>query len=558
MMELYVAKARILVVFIGGGCYWLGWTGGWTISGDFDIKDWNFQRMLEVQHNQFGGTAFFTWIVEPDLKNSTRNTIVVYKPFLTLYTRDNYLNETKDDEILDACLSYMTEVGVLLGGDENATTVLMKGVLDFETKLAEIILPVEEKMDQDKIYEKMTIADLQELMPFIHWTHYFDSAFNNVGRKISASEDVVIYEKEYFVKLTELVTKYLSNPQRTVTLINYATWTVIRETINYLSKPFRKAKEVLDEAFSGSEDKEIRWATCFSAVDDGITSALSAMFIREAFEGEKKAMAESMVDKIKQVFKENLYHIDWMDPETQKRAAEKVDSLHEMIGFPDYIKYPDQVDEEYKDLEFSETDYFNNNMNVLQYNFRKDMKKLDLAPNRTEWMMSATDINAYYSTSLNHIAITAAYLQPPFYDINYPKSINFGVMGSVMGHEITHAFDDSANTLNGKTTLGENLADCGGLNVAYQAYQKWIAENHKELPLPGVPFTHNQLFFLAYAQLECSVSTPEKLRSAVSTHSHTLPKYRVIGPLSNSEDFAREFKCPSKSAMNPQPKCKIW
>ncbi|GFS77745.1 endothelin-converting enzyme homolog [Trichonephila clavipes] len=499
--------------------------------------------------------------------------------------------------ILDACLSYMTKVGVLLGGDENATTVLMKDILDFETKLAEITLPDEEKMDQDKIYEKMTISDLQELMPFIHWTHYFNFAFNNVGRKISASEVVVIYEKDYFVKLTELVTKYLSNPQGRETLINYATWTVVRETITYLSTPFREAKEVLDEAISGSEDKEIRWATCFSAVDGGITFALNAMFIREAFKGESKSMAESMVDKIKQVFKENLYHIEWMDPETRERAAEKVDSLQEMIGYPDYIKYPDQVDEEYKDLEFSEIDYFNNNMNVLQYDSRRNMKKLDLPPNRTEWMMSATDENAYYSTSLNHIVITAAYLQPPFYDVNYPKSINYGVMGSVMGHEISHAFDDSGRLydehgnlnqwwkistiqnfeklsqcfidqyssfevagtkLNGKTTLGENLSDCGGLNVAYQAYQKWLAENHKELPLPGVPLTHNQLFFLAYAQLECSVSTPEKLRSAALTQTHTVPKYRVIGPVSNSEDFAREFKCRSNSAMNPQPKCKIW
>ncbi|GFV58253.1 endothelin-converting enzyme homolog [Trichonephila clavipes] len=188
-------------------------TGGWTISGDFDIQDWNFQRMLEVQHNEYGGTGFFSWIVSPDLKNSTRNTIAIYEPYLTLHTRDYYLNETKDDKILDACLSYMTKVGVLLGGEEYDTTVLMKDVLDFETKLAEIILPDEEKMDHNKIYERITIANLQELMPFIHWTHYFDSAFKQVGRKISASEDVVIYAKEYFVKLTELVTKYLYNPQ---------------------------------------------------------------------------------------------------------------------------------------------------------------------------------------------------------------------------------------------------------------------------------------------------------------------------------------------------------
>ncbi|GFY49875.1 endothelin-converting enzyme 2 [Trichonephila inaurata madagascariensis] len=276
-------------------------------------------------------------------------------------------------------------------------------------------------MDHNKIYEKITITDLQELMPFIHWTHYFDSAFKQVGRKISASEDVVIYAKEYFVKLTELVTKYLYNPQGRVTLINYAAWTVIRGKIRYLSKPFRDAKAGLNEAMFGSKDKDVRWETCVSVVDDGITFAVNAMFIRETFKGESQSILV-------------LWDLLWA-------------------------------------------------MNLLMLLMIQ---------------------------------------------------------------------------LNGKTTLGENLADCGGLKVAFQAYQKWVAENHKELPLPGVPLTHNQLFFLAYAHSECSVSTPEKLRFSALTDTHSAPKYRVIGPLSNSEDFAREFKCRSKSAMNPQPKCEIW
>ncbi|GFY49874.1 endothelin-converting enzyme homolog [Trichonephila inaurata madagascariensis] len=542
-------------------------SGGWTISGDFDIQDWNFQRMLEVQHNEYGSEGFFKWAVSTDLKNSTRNALSLFQPSLTLLNRDYYLNKTKHGKILDAYLSYMTKVGVILDGKEYATTaLLMKDVLDFETKLAEIIPSAEEKMDPNKIYEKMTVADLQELVPFINWTHYFDSAFTQVGRKISSSEDVIIFGREYFEKLTQLINKYLYDPQGRVTLINYAAWSLLKSNMKYISQGGSPSLEVqdLNMAFFGSKGKYVRWETCVSAVVDGIPFAVSAMFIREAFKGESKAMANSMIDKIKQAFTEKLYHLEWMDPETQKRAAEKasncriflrVDSLHQMTGFPDYVLYPDQVDEEYKDLEFSETDYFNNNMNVLRYDDKKNMRKLDLAPNRTEWRISATDTNAYYSAPRNHIVITAAILQPPFYDVNYPNQSILVPWGLLWAMKLLMLL---IMQLNGKLTLRENLADDGGLKVAYQAYQNWVAENPKELPLPGIPLTHNQLFFLAYAQSDCSIRTPETQRFAALADTHSAPKYRVIGSLSNSEDFAREFKCRSKSAMNPQPKCEIW
>ncbi|GFU35800.1 endothelin-converting enzyme homolog [Nephila pilipes] len=532
-------------------------TGGWTVSGGFNINDWNFQRILEIQHNQYGAPSFFSWTVHPDLKNSSQNTIALYEPHLTLYTRNYYLNDTKDDKILDACLSYMTKVGVLLGGEENATNLQMRDILDFETKLAEIILPDEEKLDHNKIYEKMTVAELQEVVPFIHWTHYFNSAFKSVNRRISSSEEVVIFAREYLEKLSQLVTEYLYNPQGRLTLVNYAAWILVNSKIGSLSKPFQDASNILNVAMVGSKDKDVRWETCVSAVDGGIPFALSAMFIRETFNGESKPMAENMIDDIKKAFKENFFRMDWMDSETRELAVEKVDSLQEMIGFPEFILDPDQLDKEYEELEFSEREYFNNNLKVLQYDSRKEWKKLDLPSNRSEWMMSATTTNAYYSPSLNHFVISAGYLQPPFYDVNYPKSINFGAMGSVMGHEITHAFDNSGRLydkngnlnqwwknstaqnfekraqcfvdqyssyevlgakLNGKLTLGENLADCGGLKVAYQ-------------------------------QLSTAV------HGATPSDEQT---FRVIGPMSNSEDFAKEFNCPSKSRMNPENKCEVW
>ncbi|GFT65127.1 endothelin-converting enzyme homolog [Nephila pilipes] len=196
---------------------------------------------------------------------------------------------------------------------------------------------------------------------------------------------------------------------------------MIWKEVDYLSKPFQKAVNELKAAVLGSEEEEVRWETCVSAVDNGIPFALIAMLVREIFNGETKPMAESMSDAIKEAYKKNLFQLKWIDPETRKLIIAKVDSLKVNIGFPDYILHSDQLDKEYEKLEFSETDYFNNNLKILQYNEIKSWKKLDLPPNREELKMSATDVNGYYSTSLNSYTINAAYLQPPFYDVNYPR-----------------------------------------------------------------------------------------------------------------------------------------
>ncbi|GFU64455.1 endothelin-converting enzyme homolog [Trichonephila clavipes] len=274
-----------------------------------------------------------------------------------------------------------------------------------------------------------------------------------------------------------------------------------------------------------------------------------------------------------------------------------VDSMIDAVGYPEFIMYPDQVDEHYEGIAFNETDYFQNLMNLAHYERVKNMKKLDIPTNRTEWIYAPTELNAYYILTSNQIVLAAAILQPPFYDVSLPKSINFGSMGEFIGHELTHGFDNTGSLydkygslhkwwkdstyknfqeltqcfveqyssyevqgmkVNGQLTLGENIADNGGLKASFKAYQNWIARNHAEQPLPGLPLTSNQLFFVAYAQKWCEMSTPEMELFFALTDNHSPNKYRVIGTLSNSKDFAKEFKCPLKSTMNPQKKCEIW
>lgn len=238
------------------------------------------------------------------------------------------------------------------------------------------------------------------------------------------------------------------------------------------------------------------------------------------------------------------------------------------------------------------------------FSLRKNLERKISSPNKTEWEMTPPAVNAYYAPTKNQIVFPAGILQAPFYDINYPKSLNFGAMGVVMGHELTHAFDDQGREydkegnlhqwwrnktiwhfvqriqcfidqygnytidtsnsdgekvhVNGKQTLGENIADNGGLKAAFHAYEAWIRSHDPELPLPGVNLTSKQLFFMGFSQVWCSVNTDEALRLQLLQDPHSPSIYRVIGTLSNSDDFAREFNCPKGSRMNPENKCDVW
>lgn len=571
--------------------------GGWNISGDFDISQWNFQRTLELLHNQFNRGGLFSWGIGEDERNSSRNILQLDQGGLGLPTRDYYLNKSKDDEVLVAYLNYMTKVGVLLGGEENSTREQMEDVIEFETKLANITTPADERRDDEELYHKKTISELQNLAPVIDWTSYFNSAFRRVNRTIQSSQELVVYAPEFIRKMSELVTNYLSTPKGKVVLSNYLGWSLVQSLTSCLSKPFREASKILRKALVGSVGGESPWRYCVSDTNEVIGFALGVMFVREVFHGESKPMAESMINEIRDAFKENLPFLKWMDPETRKLAKEKADAITDMIGFPLFILDPKQLDQKYDGMEFGEDTYFDNNIEVGQFALLTNMRKLDKPTNRSEWKMTPPTVNAYYTPTKNQIVFPAGILQAPFYDPYYPKSLNFGAMGVVMGHELTHAFDDqgreydkhgnlhqwwknstlesfrertqcivdqyssyeiNGENLNGKQILGENIADNGGLKAAFHAYKDWVISHPMELPLPAVPLTNNQLFFVGFAQVWCSTSTPEAMHLQIVNDPHSPAKFRVIGSLSNSADFAREFKCSPKSAMNPENKCEVW
>lgn len=345
-------------------------------------------------------------------------------------------------------------------------------------------------------------------------------------------------------------------------LNNYLIWSAVRTLTSCLSKPFRDAYKGVRKALMGSDGGEEVWRYCVADTNNVVGFAVGAIFVRQAFHGESKPEAEGMIFHIKQAFKQNLQNLTWMDKDTRVKALQKANAISDMIGFPDYILNSNELDKKYEDLNITADAYFENNIQIGIYNLKTNLEKLDQVVNKSNWGMTPQMVNAYYTPTKNQIVFPAGILQSPFYNSNYPTSLNYGAMGVVMGHELTHAFDDqgreydqfgninrwwgnksieqfnkktecfekqyskyklNGRTVNGKQTLGyysfvhfylhilkniflyfigENIADNGGLKAAYHAFLKIPPIKEADInKLPGLNFTHRQLFFISFAQV---------------------------------------------------------
>ncbi|XP_022118451.2 endothelin-converting enzyme homolog isoform X2 [Pieris rapae] len=574
--------------------------GGWHILPNTLVKTqkWDLQKILQDVQNKYNLGGLFNWAVTEDDRNSTKHVIVLDQGGLNLPTRDNYLNKTAHKKVLDAYLDYMTRISVLLGANKTDARAQMSKVIQFETELANITTPSEDRRDEEGLYNPYTIRQWQKEAPFLNWSMFFNDAFKLVNRTISDDERIVVYAPEYFRNLTRVLRKFSKSEEDQRTLTSYMMWQVSRSLSTYLSKPFRDASKILRKALLGSEGTEESWRYCVTDTNNAIGFAVGAMFVREVFHVAAKTEGEIMIDNIRAAFKKNLKKLDWMDSETRDAAQSKADAITDMIGFPDYILDKDELDKQYGDLVVKPNEYFENNIAFNTFSLKHDLKKLDQPVNKTKWGMTPSTVNAYYTPTKNQIVFPAGILQAPFYDENNPKCVNYGAMGVVMGHELTHAFDDQGREydrfgnlnqwwnnktiaqfknrasciqrqystysvegqhLNGKQTLGENIADNGGLKASYHAYLEYSKRDATQnYTLPGLKYTHRQLFFISFAQVWCSAMTKESTKMQIEKDDHTVAKYRVIGPISNLPEFSKEFNCPLGSPMNPKHKCEVW
>jgi predicted metalloendopeptidase len=458
-------------------------------------------------------------------------------------------------------------------------------IVAFETELAKVSRPRQEMRDPEKLYNKIDVSGLKELTPEIPW----DPFLGGIGYPDLQQLNVAV--PEFFEALEGLLKETPSE-----TLQAYLRWNLINGTTGVLTEEIVQANfEFYGKMLQGQQEMRPRWKRCVAATDNALGEILARFFVERRFPGDSKKKALEMVHGIEKAFDDNLPALAWMDDGTRARAVEKSKAVTNKIGYPDQWR-------DYSSVETSADDYFGSAMSATEFEFHRNARKIGRPVDRKEWFMTPPTVNAYYNPTANEMVFPAGILQPPFFHRDFPAAMNFGGIGMVVGHELTHGFDDQGRkfdgkgqmtqwwedeaiekfeerascvadlyetyeiqpgvNLNGRLTLGENIADIGGLKGSYNAFQDWKKDNWSEEQDAEErlldELTQEQLFFVGFAQTWCTLATEEIERMLVTVDPHSPPEFRVNGPVANLREFADAFQCEEGTPMNPEKICEVW
>ena len=517
-----------------------------------------------------GVPLLFGFGAQQDFKNSSSIIAGINQGGLSLPDRDYYLNP--DKRYADIRTNYVDHVGrmfQLLGESAAQASADAQKVMDIETALAKPAMTRVQMRDPNANYHKMTSIELAQLAPGFNWPNFFS------GEGRADISTINIQNPEFLKAVDAMLTSTAVEDWKA-----YLRWHLLDAAAQSLSSAFVNEDFRFSSTLSGAKEMLPRDKRCTRATDAGLRDALGQAYVAQYFTPQAKARALEMVRNLESVFHDRLQTLGWMTDTTKAQATAKLAAFTNKIGYPD--KWRD-----YSTLTIKSGHFLENQIAVRQYERRRTLSKIGQPVDRTEWGMTPPTVNAYYNPSMNEIVFPAGIMQPPFFDPNADDAVNYGGMGAVIGHEMTHGFDDqgaqfdpqgnlrnwwSSSDLakfktgtglvasqfdsytvldslhvNGKLTLGENLADLGGLSIAYAALEKALAEKGRPPDIDG--FTPEQRFFLAWAQIWRQNITPEAQRVRINTDPHSPGQWRANGPLSNMPQFAAAFGCKSGDPM---------
>ncbi|HYV99591.1 MAG TPA: M13 family metallopeptidase, partial [Gemmatimonadaceae bacterium] len=527
-----------------------------------------------------GGIAPFSLGPQTDPKDSKMVIVSANQGGLTL-NREDYLGS--DDRAVKRRADYLEHVRrslALVGAGAAEQNADATKIMALETSIAQITTPQADMRDPNATYHKMPLAEFGAMTPHVSWTRYLEQ---QGAKNVTV---VNVRAPSFFKSLDSLIQATPVDTWRA-----YLRWHVVNGAMNSLSSAFRKEAFRWQQVTSGVQVPEARTRLCAGATNTALGEAVGEEWVKRNFSPEAKARAAKMVDNLVSALRDRINGLDWMAAPTKQQAIAKLDAFLRKVAFPDTWR-------DYTTLAVKGNSYYENQKTVAEWNAQRSWARVGKAPDRAEWSMMPPTVNASYSSSLNQIQFPAGILQPPFFDPNADDAVNYGAIGAVIGHEMTHGFDDSGRQfdgqgnlrdwwtpedaakykaaaqlvvdqfngytvvddkshVNGRLTLGENIADLGGLTVAYFAMEKAIAGKPKT-KIDG--FTPEQRFFLAWAQIWRGLQRPEAELQSLKTNAHSPGIWRVNGPLSNMPEFKAAWGCKDGDPMvRPDAlRARIW
>jgi putative endopeptidase len=528
---------------------------------------------------RIGATPFFAFNSAQDAKDATQVIADLDQGGLGLPERDYYLKT--DDKSVELRKKYVTHIArmfQLLGNSPDVASKKADVVMAFETALAKGSLDVVSRRDPNKVYHKMTVKELISLGPTFDWVKFFEGT----GAPPIASLNV---DFPPFIRALESLLVQTSLDD----IKTYLAWHLVHDSTIMLPMSFQQETfDFYGKTLNGAKEMRARWKRCVDMTDGQLPDALGEKFIEKTLGEEGKRRTQQMVAAIEKSMAKDLETLDWMTPKTKEQAMIKLHAVMNKIGTKEHW-----VD--YSKLKISRDDPYGNDTRTNEFELHRRLDKIGKPVDKTDWQMSPPTVNAYYDPQENDINFPAGILQPPFWDNKLDDAVNYGAIGAVIGHELTHAFDDQGRQfdaqgnlrdwwteqdakafeqraqcfvkeyssftavddvkLNGELTLGENTADNGGLRLAYMALLDTLCAKH---PGKRDGFTPEQRLFLGFAQVWCEDSTPESKRMLAQVDPHSPGEYRVNGVVSNMPEFQQAFACKVGQPMVRYPACRVW
>ncbi len=529
-----------------------------------------------------------------DFKDPDLNIAFYFQGGLGMPDRDYYVAEDeKKRQLMAEYQKHVAHMLALLGQEAEQAAADAARIVAFETRLAVACRPRTEMRVLEKLYNRIDVNGLKQLTPKLPWDAYL------AATGYPGVTEASIATPEFFEALETAV--HDTDP---AVLRAYLRWHLVNSAAGVLSSAFVDADfDFYGRKLQGQQEMQPRWKRCVAATEGALGEAVGRLYVERRFAGGSKQVALEMIHDIETAFENSLPRLSWMDQVTRDRAVEKAKAVGNKIGYPDTWR-------DYSSMKVKRGGHFANTMAARGFDFDRDARKIGQPVDRQEWRMTPQMVNAYYTPLQNEIVFPAGILQPPFFHRDFPAAMNYGAIGAVMGHELSHGFDDQGRKfdprgqlrqwwepaaserfseqagcvddlysgyevepdvrVNGKLTLGENIADIGGVKQAYAAYQSWQARHEaasdvapearkQDIAGSGVEgLSDDQLFFVAFGQVWCSLSTPEQVRLRITTDSHAPPRFRVIGSVSNNRAFAEAFGCAEGTPMRPETVCEVW